>query len=226
MRDAWVAYTKENPEKANWKGMQEHMQSQYAPLDKSAEAEKRFKGQRMVHESEKALQAYCAIQIRNITEMGAESSFSAKGMWDQFMSGLPEPLLKIEASMYATGKPTYDNLSPISRITRMQEKLMPQLRAQRASQQNSVASSSQESTGTKRGSDQSGRQSTSQPVAKLARSDRQPYRRQPLSHAQYYAMPDNMTVEDYPHVGYQNEGQVKPFNQSLRDALINERKCL
>ena len=218
LREAWVAYIRENPSKANWQGMQDHMQSQYAPLDRSAEAEKRFKGQKMVHESEKALQAYCAIQIRNITEMGPESSFSSKGMWDQFLSGLPEPLLRTAASIYASEKSAYDAPSPISR--------MPQLRAQRASQQNSVASSSQRSTGTKRGSDQSVRQGSSQPAPKLARFDRSIHRRQPLSYAQYYSVPNNMTAEDCPDVGYQSEGQVKPFSQSLREQLINENKCL
>ena len=42
-----------NPGKDNWASMQEHMQSQYAPLDKSAEAGKRFKSKKMVHGSEK-----------------------------------------------------------------------------------------------------------------------------------------------------------------------------
>ena len=226
VRDAWVAYVRENPGKDTWASMQEHMQTQYAPLDKSAEAEKRFKSQRMVHESKKALQAYCSIQIRNITEMGSKSSFSSKGMWDQFLSGLPELLLRTAANIYATEKAAYDALSPISRISRMQEKLMPQLRAQRASQQNAAASGSQRYTGTKRGSEQSGRQSSSQPSPKLARFDRQSHRRQSLSHAQYYAVPNNMTPEECPDVGYQNEAQTKPFNQSLKDALMYESKCL
>ena len=178
------------------------MQSQYAPLDKLAEAENCFKGQRMVHESEKALQAYSSIQIRNITEMGAESSFSSKGIWDQYLSGLPEQLLRSAANIYANEKAAYDALSPVSRIFRMQEKLMPQLRAQRASQQNAAASSAQKSAGTKTGSEQMGRQSGSQSAAKMPRFDRQTHRRQPLNHAQYHSVPNNISPEECPDVGY------------------------
>ena len=135
----WLAYVRENPRKDNWVSMQEYMQSQFAPLDKSAEAKKRFKGQRIAHESEKAMQAYSSIQVRNITKMGAESSFSSKGIWDQFLLGLPEALLRSTANIYANELAAYDALSPVSKISKPQEKLMPQLRAQRASQRNLAA---------------------------------------------------------------------------------------
>jgi len=51
VRDAWIAHTKTNPGKDNWASLQEYMHIQYAPLDKSAEAEKRFMDQRMTHET-------------------------------------------------------------------------------------------------------------------------------------------------------------------------------
>ena len=95
------------------------MLAHHGPIDKSAEAEKRFTKHKMEHESEKALQTYCNIMIRNITEMGSESSFSSKVLWDTYLAGLPGNLRRTATGIYATEKAAYDGLNPIGRITKI-----------------------------------------------------------------------------------------------------------
>ena len=67
----------------------------------------------MEHETERALQKYSNIMIKNITEMGFESSFSSKGMWGTYLAGLPRKVCRSATGKYATEKTAYDSLNPI-----------------------------------------------------------------------------------------------------------------
>ncbi len=228
VRDAWIAHTKTNPGKDNWASLQEYMQIQYAPLDKSADAEKRFMDQRMTHETEQALQTFSNIQIRNITEMGADSSLSSKGLWDHYMAGLYGPLSRSATTIYANEKAPFDTLSPIGRITKMQERLMPQLRAHRSTHQIAEASGPHLASHSKRmpEADISGQQISAQPMQKIQRLDMSSTGGQPRSDTHYWAIPTDMTPETCPDVGYQNDAQTKPYNYHLKQALLQENRCL
>ena len=227
VRDAWVTYARENPAilagtpAEQWTNLQKYMQAHHGPLDKASEAEKRFKGQQMTHESEKAMQAYANIQIRNITEMGSDSTLSSKGIWETFLKGLPPHVRTTATSVYTTEKESYDAQDPISRITRMQERLMPQLRID-SHTQSGEASGPQTPRSRKRAADSPGYHSGAQPASsKTPRSARQP-----VSSIQYYQIPQDVTADSCPDVGYKSETQSKPYNHSLNQVLLQERRCL
>ena len=174
------------------------MQVQYAPLDKSAEAEKRFMEEKMTHETEQALQTFSNIQIRNITEMGIDSSLSIKELWDHYMAGLYGPFPRSATTIYANNKAAYDALSPIGRITKMQERLMPQLRANRSTHQIAEASGPQLTRHPKRmfEADTGGQQSGAQPLQRIHRPDiMSSTGRQPRSDTHYWEVPTDMTPE-------------------------------
>ena len=228
VRDAWIAHTKNNPGMDNWASLQEYMQVQYAPLDKSAEAEKRFMDQKMSQETEQALQTFSNIQIRNITEMGEDSSFSSKGLWDHYMSGLYGPLSRSATTIYSNEQAIYDALTPIARITKMQERLMPQLRTNRSTHQSAEASRPHVTGGAKRvhESDAGEHQDIAQPTQKAQRYGMYVESIQPQSSTYYSSVPHDKTPETCPDVGYQSDTQAKPYNAFLKQALIQERKCL
>jgi len=198
VRDAWIAHTKTNPGKDNWASLQEYIKIQYAPLDKSADAEKRFMDQRMTHETEQALQTFSNIQIRNITEMGADSSLSSKGLWDHYMAGLYGPLSRSATTIYANEKAPFDTLSPIGRITKMQERLMPQLMAHRSTHQIAEASGPHLASHSKRmpEADISRQQISAQPKQKIQRLDMSSTGRQPRSDTHYWATPNRHDPRD------------------------------
>jgi len=184
--------------------------------------------QKMTHETEQALQTFSNIQIRNIIEMGADSSLSSKGLWDHYMAGLYGPLPRSATTIYANEKATFDTLSPIGRIANMQERLMPQLRAHRSTYHIAEASGPHLTTHSKRipEADISGQQIGAQPMQKIQRLDMSSTGRQPRSDIHYWAIPTDMTPETCPDVGYQNDAQTKPYNYSLKQALLQENRCL
>ena len=226
VRDAWIAHTKANPGKDNWASLQEHMQVHYAPLDKSEEAEKRFMEQRMSQETEQALQTFSNIQIRNITEMGADSRLSSKGLWNHYMSGLYGPLVRSATTIYSSEKAAYDALTPIARITKMQERLMPEVRTSRSTNLTAEASGTHVTERSKRVRDTDTGERQAQQTYKMPRYETSSTGMQPNSDTYYEYVPSDMTPETCPDVGYQSNTQSKPFNSNLKQALIQERKCL
>jgi len=72
--------------------------------------------QKMTHETEQALQTFSNIQIRNIIEMGADSSLYSKGLWDHYMAGLYGPLPRSATTIYANEKATFDTLSQLAEL--------------------------------------------------------------------------------------------------------------
>ena len=105
--------------------------------------------------------------------MEADFSLSSKGVWDNYMAGLYGPPSRSATTIYANEKATLDLLSPIGRITKMQERLMPQLRTHRFTHQIAEASDPHLTKHSKRmpEPDIIGQQSNAQPMPKIQRLD-------------------------------------------------------
>ena len=89
------------------------------------------------------------------------------------MAGLYGSLSRSATTIYANEKAPFDTLSPIGRITKMQERLMPQLRAHRSTHQIAEASRPHLASHSKRmpETDINGQQISAQLMQKIQRLD-------------------------------------------------------
>ena len=228
VRDTWLGSIDGQPHMATWQNMDSEFTAWYGSKDKRAAAEAKFLRTELKKDIEAAWQTYHTSQTQAISDMrGPDRPFSEAGIWNTFLGGLiAVPTVHNQAYTYWTNHTL--EFAPLTAQGRI-SKLIPHISnwintvaAGQRNRQNNATAGAAAGAGTATGA---GAADNNTRPAKRKRGAQTGQSGQLYSDTEYTAIPEG-SAKDCADVGYQFNGDPKPYAHSLRALLQSEGRCL